>query len=70
MPFVPEVIEDESLVSYLYRFSLANHHEISWQAEELSKCNEEIKAVLQKAVGYYMNDVMQKLHIGEKKMRR
>ncbi|GAA3400192.1 hypothetical protein ACFFNY_17020 [Paenibacillus hodogayensis] len=39
-PFVPEVIEDESLVSYLYRFSLANHHEISWQAERVINKNQ------------------------------
>jgi hypothetical protein len=33
--FVPEVIDDESLISYIYRLSKVNDHEIAWIYEFL-----------------------------------
>ncbi|NEW08627.1 hypothetical protein GK047_21765 [Paenibacillus sp. SYP-B3998] len=35
LPFVPKVYDDESLISYIYRLSHANNHDIAWTYELL-----------------------------------
>ncbi len=40
MPFVPKVIKDESLVSYLHRLSKVNYHEITWLVKQITSENE------------------------------